>query len=133
MKSFSQYQPTKIFFGSRCVNKIAKFFRGCGNSSLLVTYHPSKLAKAQKQVCEKFISLLEEAGIRVEYYYGALPNPTTDCVDDGVHAAKQKKVDCILALGGGSVIDTGKNDCFPSDKPGLAMGEIVFGFFEPIS
>ncbi len=90
-EEFFAISTHKDFFGSRCVNKIAKFFRGCGNSCLLVTYHPSKLAKAQKQVCEKLISLLEEAGIRVEYYYGALPNPTTDCVDDGVHAAKQKK------------------------------------------
>ncbi|EAD7632613.1 lactaldehyde reductase [Listeria monocytogenes] len=56
----------------------------------------------------KVTNLLNKAGIVYDLFDGVVPNPTIQNVTDGVKAAQQSEADCIIAIGGGSSIDTAK-------------------------
>ncbi|TYV61075.1 lactaldehyde reductase [Listeria monocytogenes] len=56
----------------------------------------------------KVTNLLNKAGIVYDLFDGVVPNPTIQNVTDGVKAAQQSEADCIIAIGGGSPIDTAK-------------------------
>ncbi|HCV2828541.1 TPA: lactaldehyde reductase [Listeria monocytogenes] len=56
----------------------------------------------------KVTNLLNTAGIAYDLFDGIVPNPTIQNVTDGVKAAQQSEADCIIAIGGGSPIDTAK-------------------------
>ncbi|MGM0124639.1 lactaldehyde reductase [Enterococcus sp. AZ194] len=60
------------------------------------------------EVATKVTALLDEAGIVYSTYDGIVPNPTIKNVTDGVAAVKEADADCIIAIGGGSPIDTAK-------------------------
>jgi alcohol dehydrogenase len=51
---------------------------------------------------------LDQAGIAVEIFDGVLPNPTFSVVQEGKDAALKHDCNCIIALGGGSVMDTAR-------------------------
>lgn len=59
-------------------------------------------------VSKKVTDVLDNAGIAYEMYTGIKPNPTIENVQDGVKLFKECKADCIVAIGGGSSIDTAK-------------------------
>ena len=59
-------------------------------------------------VTKKVTDLLDEAGITWEMFSDIKPNPTIENVQAGVTAFKASDADCIVAVGGGSVIDTAK-------------------------
>ncbi len=59
-------------------------------------------------VTKKVTDVLEKAGIAYELYSNIKPNPTIENVQTGVAAYKKSKADCIIAIGGGSSMDTAK-------------------------
>ena len=59
-------------------------------------------------VTKKVTDVLDAAGIAYEVYSEIKPNPTIENVKDGVEAAKAAQADCIIAIGGGSSMDTAK-------------------------
>ena len=73
-----------------------------------------KLASSQTkdlikfEVATKVIELLDQAGVDYEVYDAIVPNPTIQNVKDGVEFVKNSGADCIIAIGGGSPIDTAK-------------------------
>lgn len=60
------------------------------------------------EVATKVTELLDQAGVEYEVYDGIVPNPTIQNVKDGVEFVKNSGADCIIAIGGGSPIDTAK-------------------------
>ncbi|MBO0455171.1 lactaldehyde reductase [Enterococcus hulanensis] len=62
----------------------------------------------QFKVATKVTGLLDQAGINYEIYDGIVPNPTVENVQDGVAFVKKAQADVIIAIGGGSPIDTAK-------------------------
>ena len=60
------------------------------------------------EVATKVIELLDQAGVDYEVYDAIVPNPTIQNVKDGVEFVKNSGADCIIAIGGGSPIDTAK-------------------------
>lgn len=59
-------------------------------------------------IVEKVLVHLDEAGIEYGIYDGIVPNPSIENVQDGVHFVKKEEGDCLIAIGGGSPIDTAK-------------------------
>ncbi|HBN96817.1 MAG TPA: NADH-dependent alcohol dehydrogenase, partial [Firmicutes bacterium] len=57
---------------------------------------------------DRICQSLAEAGVEVVELGGVRPNPRLDLVHKGIELGRQKQVDCILAVGGGSVIDSAK-------------------------
>lgn len=59
-------------------------------------------------VATKVMALLDEAGVNYDTYDGIVPNPTIENVKDGVDFVKKSNAECMIAIGGGSPIDTAK-------------------------
>lgn len=105
MENFEIYNPVKAYFGKDVINKLSGEITRYGKKILLV-YGKGSIKKngIYKQVLEQ-ISLAEA---EVYEYSGIKPNPVIDDVRAAVSLGKNKHVDMVLAVGGGSVIDSAK-------------------------
>ncbi|HEY60796.1 MAG TPA: iron-containing alcohol dehydrogenase [Anaerolineae bacterium] len=139
MKNFTHNQPTKVIFGVGNANRVGEITAKYGTRCLMVAYHPSKMSKSQKTSCDELKKHLELAGLDVFIYYGAIPNPTTECVDKGIKLAKKCNANVVLAVGGGSVIDAAKVIAFCSTNPSVdwdlffSQYTIPFALDEPLN
>ena len=93
------------YFGAGAIREIVPEVRGRGAKKVLVVTD-SALMKAQ--VATKVTQVLDEAGVAYEVYDKIKPNPTIENVQEGVAACKAAGADLIVAIGGGSAIDTSK-------------------------
>lgn len=93
------------YFGKGCISAIADEFKKRGFKKAAVITN-SDLIKVG--VTTKVTALLDEAKINYEVYGDIVPNPTIKNVKDGVEFVKKSGADCIIAVGGGSPIDTAK-------------------------
>lgn len=105
MRNFTFHNPTKIIFGVDSTNEVGKETKNLGNKILLVLGQGS----AKKiGLYDKVIKLLKEEGISIFELEGVKPNPRVDLVRKGIQMVKENNIEGILAVGGGSVIDTAK-------------------------
>ena len=105
MNSFVFYNPVKIVFGNKRINSIASEAVTLGAKCLIVTGQGSV---KKSGVLDKCIDQLDSASISHILLENVQPNPRIEKVYEGIRTAKKNNVDFILALGGGSVIDTAK-------------------------
>lgn len=105
MTQFLHYQPTKLTFGAGEVNNIGQIVAQYGKRCLLVS---EPIFDAVKPAYDRIFTLLAAQGIDVVHFDGVVPNPPTTVVELGRKMAKQAKCDVVLAIGGGSSIDTAK-------------------------
>jgi len=98
--------PTELVFGQGRLEEVGKKTKGYGKKALLVTYEEEIMKKLG--FIDKVIKYLESEGIKTVIYDRVEPNPSIQTVDTGAELAKDKSCDVVVALGGGSVIDTGK-------------------------
>lgn len=105
MRNFQYYSPTKVIFGRgqfACLGENARRF---GERALLVEIEgPLK----ELGVFQQAIYSMAAEGMTVFELGGVTANPHLTVVDEGIKLAKEKKVDVIVAVGGGSSIDTAK-------------------------
>lgn len=93
------------YHGSGAVKEIVPEIRRGGYTKIFVTSDPDLVKFG---VTAKVTDLLDEAGIAYTVYSGIKPNPTIQNVKDGVEAFKKADADAIVAIGGGSSMDTAK-------------------------
>lgn len=93
------------YHGSGAIKEIVPEIRRGGYKKIFVTSDPDLVKFG---VTAKVTDLLEEAGIPYSLYDGIKPNPTIQNVQDGVKAFKESGADAIVAIGGGSSMDTAK-------------------------
>ena len=105
MQNFVFHNPTKIIFGRKTVPSVGSETAALGQKALLV-YGQSSIKTSG--LYEQVMNSLAEAGVTVVEHGGTRSNPLLDHVRQGIAKAKQKKVDVLIAVGGGSVIDTAK-------------------------
>lgn len=106
MVEFNYYTPTEIIFGANTeikVGKLVKFYKG---KKALVHYGGTS-AKASG-LLDKVFDSLEKAEIPFVSLGGVVANPVLSKVEEGIMLAKEEKIDFIVAVGGGSVIDSAK-------------------------
>jgi len=105
MENFIYYNKTKIIFGKDvekdCGQECAKY-----GKKVLVHYGGGSVIKSG--LLDRVIESLEKAGLTIYQLGGVVPNPRLSLVYEGVKLVKEKKIDIVLAVGGGSVIDSGK-------------------------
>ncbi len=106
MNSFSFYSPTKIYFGKDSVDEIAEHVKEYSPSKVLIVYGGGSIKRTG--LLGKVEKLLDDAGIAYAEFGGAKPNPTVAHAREGVKFALENKIDFVLAIGGGSAIDTAK-------------------------
>lgn len=105
MQNFSFYNPAKIIFGkdteTQCGEEIKRL-----SSRILMVYGGGSIKKIG--LYEKVLISLKQHGVCCEELCGVQPNPRLSLVQEGIRMCREHKLDAILAVGGGSVIDTAK-------------------------
>jgi alcohol dehydrogenase YqhD (iron-dependent ADH family) len=105
MQNFVFHNPTKIIFGRKTIPSVGPETVALGQKALLV-YGQGSIKESG--LYDQVLSFLADAGVTVVEHGGTRSNPLLDHVRAGIAKAKQEKVDVIVAVGGGSVIDTAK-------------------------
>lgn len=103
--NFTYYNPTKIYFGKNAVENLSDELSNYGNNILLV-YGGGSIKKFG--LYDKIINILKQCKKNITELSGVMPNPTYEKMLEGANLARENKVDLILAVGGGSVIDCSK-------------------------
>ena len=106
MKDFNYYAPTEVVFGSESEEKVAMLVRKYGGSRVLVHYGGQSAIRSG--LLDKICGLLADDGLFVEQLGGVVPNPRLSKVNEGIALCRRQGIDFILAVGGGSVIDSAK-------------------------
>ena len=106
MFNFKYYTPTKVIFGKDTESRVAELIKEFGGSKVLVHYGTGSVVKTG--LLQKVTGILEDAGISYVTLGGAVPNPRLGLVYEGIELCKKEGVDFILAVGGGSAIDSAK-------------------------
>jgi alcohol dehydrogenase YqhD (iron-dependent ADH family) len=107
MIDFDFINPTRLIFGHKAEEKVAEVLKGYGFSNILLVYGGGSIKRSG--LYDKVIALLDNAGIHHHELSGITPNPEKSFVLSGLAIAKKEKVDCLLAIGGGSVLDVAKS------------------------
>ncbi|MEI6575712.1 MAG: iron-containing alcohol dehydrogenase [Bacteroidota bacterium] len=105
MENFTAYNPTTLHFGKDVINDLGATISKYGNKVLLVY---GKNSIKQNGIYDQVMAQLKKAKCVVYEYSGIRPNPIVDDVDAAASLGRAKEVDVILAIGGGSVIDSAK-------------------------
>lgn len=106
MNNFIYYTPTKVFFGKKEEEKVGSIISEYGYKKVLLHYGKSSIKTSG--LYDRVVSSLKEANLEVYELGGVEANPKIGLVRDGVKLVKENGVDFILAVGGGSVIDSAK-------------------------
>lgn len=106
MENFIFHNPTELVFGSTGEEQIPNLIKKYGGSTVLLHFGGQSAEK--NGLLPKIRKILTSAKIPFIDLGGVVSNPRLDLVKYGVDIAKQKKCDFILAVGGGSVIDSAK-------------------------
>ena len=121
MKNFVFNNPTKVIFGRDTVEQIGAETQTLGSRVLLVFGRDS--ARHSGLLAKVFDSLIA-AGLEVSEHGNVQPNPLLSHAREGIRLAKDKDIDVIVALGGGSVLDTAK-----AIRAGALVEHDVWKFF----
>ncbi len=106
MRDFNYYAPTEVAFGKDSEEQVALLVRKYGGTKVLVHYGGQSAVRSG--LLDKVCSLLSEEGVGYVTLGGVVPNPRLSLVHEGIALCRKEGVDFILAVGGGSVIDSGK-------------------------
>lgn len=103
MNIFSQYNPTKLYFGKGQIQNLSKEI---GQKKVLFVYGGGSIKK--NGVYDDVMNELQKAGASVIEFSGVEPNPRLTTVHKGIEICKKEGIEFLLAVGGGSVIDCTK-------------------------
>ena len=106
IKDFNFYAPTRVVFGREAESKIGQLVKSQGATHVLVHYGGGSAERSG--LLSVVRQQLNDAGIPFTELGGVVPNPLLSKVYEGIEICRQKNVDFILAVGGGSVIDSSK-------------------------
>ena len=106
MQSFQYYIKTDVVFGEGSVSRAAELVKKHGGSRVLVVYGGGSAKRSG--LLDRVFALLDEALLPYDSIGGVQPNPRVELAREGVKRAVEFRADLILAVGGGSVIDTAK-------------------------
>jgi len=105
MENFISHNPTSLHFGKGVIETIGRTVKPLGSKVLLVY---GKGSVKRSGLYDRIITQLNQAGATIFEYDGIQPNPLVEDVDKAATIGRENNVDYILAVGGGSVIDSAK-------------------------
>lgn len=106
MENFTFYAPTYFAFGKETENEVGKYVTRFNGSRVLIHYGGGSVVRSG--LLERVKTSLEREGITYVELGGVRPNPRSGLVYEGIDLCRKENVDFILAVGGGSVIDSAK-------------------------
>ncbi len=118
MNNFNFYSPTYFAFGKDKEKEAGELVKRFGGSRVLLHYGGGSVKKSG--LLDRVTEALEASGVTYVQLGGVMPNPRSGLVYEGIELCKKEKVDFILAVGGGSTIDSAK---------AIALGTVYDGDF----
>ena len=118
MNNFTFYSPTYFVFGKEEENNAGKYVKRFGGSKVLIHYGGGSVVRSG--LLDRIKASLAAEGIGYVELGGVKPNPRSGLVYEGIEICKKKNVDFVLAVGGGSTIDSSK---------AIAVGALYDGDF----
>ena len=106
MNNFQLYTPTKVVFGKDTEGQVGELVKEQNCSKVLVHFGSGSVKRSG--LLDRVYASLDAAGVSYVSLGGAVPNPRLSLVYEGIELCKKEGVDFILAVGGGSAIDSAK-------------------------
>ena len=106
MKNFEYYAPTRVIFGKGTENQVGQLIKEQQGQTVLVHFGGGSVQRSG--LLDRVYASLEKAGLKHVSLGGVVPNPRLSKVREGIALCRKEKVDFLLAVGGGSVIDSAK-------------------------
>lgn len=128
MENFIAFNPVKLHFGKGVVGDLGEAAAAIGSHALLVYGKGSVLRNGSY---EDTLQQLKSHNIKVTEFSGIKPNPLAGDVDEAADTGRKEKVDMVVAVGGGSVIDSAKIIAV-SVATGKSAWEVMNGKAEPV-
>lgn len=119
---FEYYSPTKVYFGKGTEEKVGVLIKGLGYSKILIHYGSGSVIKSG--LLARIKHSLDTAGLSYTELGGVVPNPILSKVQEGIALCQKENVDFLLAVGGGSVIDSAKAIAYALAEPGKDVWEL---------
>ena len=116
IKDFNFYAPTRVVFGRESEEQLPQLIQQYGGGKVLVHFGGGSARRSG--LLDKVEKMLSEAGIDYVELGGVVPNPLLSKVREGIELCKKEHVNFILAVGGGSVIDSAKAIGYGVGYPG---------------
>ena len=123
MFDFKYYTPTKVVFGKNTESKVSDLIKEFGGTKVLIHYGGGSVVRSG--LLQRVTDTLDAAGIKYVVLGGAVPNPHLSLVYEGIELCKKEGIDFLLAVGGGSAIDSAKAIGY-----GVANGGDVWDFYD---
>lgn len=118
MKNFTFYSPTYFVFGRNEENNTGKYVKRFGGTKVLIHYGGGSVVRSG--LLDRIKASLQSENIAYVELGGVKPNPRSGLVYEGIELCKKENVDFVLAVGGGSTIDSAK---------AIALGAVYDGDF----
>ena len=122
MNNFTFYSPTYFVFGKDEENNVGKHVKRFGGTKVLIHYGGGSVVRSG--LLDRVKASLEAEGIAFVTLGGVKPNPRSGLVYEGIELCRKEKVDFILAVGGGSVIDATKAIALLASNPGILLSTV---------
>ena len=122
MDQFIQYTPTEVVFGKETENQAGAEVKKWGGTKVLVVYGGGSAKRSG--LLDRVEASLAKEGLAFEELGGVKPNPRLALAEEGVKKAVEMQADFILAVGGGSSIDTAKAVAHGAANPEEALWDI---------
>ena len=106
MNNFKYQTPTRYIFGKGTETEAGNEVASLGCKRIMLVYGGHSAIKSG--LLDRVKNSLKDSGIEYVELGGIKPNPTDDRVYEGINSARENEIDGLLAVGGGSVIDTAK-------------------------
>lgn len=107
MQDFMIHVPTQIFFGRTAIDHLAESIsKWSPKKRLLLVYGGGSIKRMG--LYQKVVKIFEDNGVFWKELAGVQPNPKMGLIREGVQICKENDIDCVLAVGGGSSVDTAK-------------------------
>lgn len=103
MQSFNYTYPTRVYFGEHCASDAFHKESAAMGKRVMLAYGGGSIRK--NGIYDEIRTLLESMDKEIFDFSGIMPNPTYAKAQEGAQLVRKEKIDFILAVGGGSVID----------------------------
>ncbi|MBO5068451.1 MAG: iron-containing alcohol dehydrogenase [Clostridia bacterium] len=128
MQDFIYNTPTTVYFGRDKEKEVGKIIASYGYKKIMMQYGKGSIKSSG--LYDTVIASLKENSIEVIEFGGVEPNPKLEFVREAISVARKEKVQMILAVGGGSVIDSSKYTALGAKYDG-DIWDIPMGKFTP--
>ena len=122
MRNFDFYSPTYFVFGKDREAETGRYVKRFGGSRVLVVYGGQSAKRSG--LLDRIMACLKEENLYAVELGGVKPNPRSGLVYEGIDLCRREKIDFILAVGGGSVIDTAKAIAYGLAEPDKDVWEL---------